>query len=1001
MYRRGRIFPLVVAGTILFGPGGVQAAVLAPIVLPVKTVKVVALRCNNSEVAGNFDLPSFLNSFANASPALAGAPTFSSGNHRLTTWGRGWFSENDQTFEINRDQSLTWTDGEGNQFTFFKTAGSTVPAYSVPAGLFVSLEVVAYSSGAPTSVRERDKDGASRLFTVQESTSVLRFSRLTDRNGNTVDYTRDATGRLTRATDIHGRFFELSYDPEGFVSQLTDSGGRTLTNAYDAQGRRTGETGPDGAFAYEYDAENRMTKITYPNGGVTDYAYDAQGRVLTKDDGGTANRLTYAYFASSNTITDALGRVTVQELASIQGVRKVTRIIEPSGASTSFTYDSNLNLLTQTDPLGRVTRYTYDALGNVTVTEDPAGGRTLASYEPAFNQVASLTDPLSKTTLMSYDPKGNLTRIEDPLAGVSVKAYDAFGHVSQSRDPLGEPTDFTYKPANGALASVRDPLSRTTALETDALSNVTRNTDPASKATRYAYDLAGNLTQVTDALGGVTAYAYDPGRSSKLLASVKDAKNQTTGFEYDAQGRLTRVTNALGQSKSSEYDAKGNLTRTVNARGQEITYSYDTRDRLVAKTMPEGVVSYAYDAAGNMTRVQNHNGSVVELAYDALNRVTQSKQTLPGGYQAIIGYGYDANGNRTSMTTPWGNFSYNYDDLNRLTRLTNPQGRVFEFQYDAAGRRTRLTYPNGIETAYEYDAAGQVLSINHHRTADQGVVAFSSYTYDAAGNRTSMTDLSGAHSYGYDDLHRLTSATHPGASFVPTKNETFGYDPVGNRQADANITNYQYDAANRLLENSSFTYTYDADGNQTGKTDKATLEQTVYGFDSESQLKQVDLPDGTVFAAKYDGLGRRIEKSTGTAVSRTARYVYDNEDIVAMLDGDNAMTAVFSHGPGIDEPLMMRKADGAEFFMHQDGLGSIIAHSDNLGFEEERICYGAYGMPILLDVRGPVVSRDDSFTESPYAFTSRERDRILLLYYHGARYRDFTTGGFLSRSPMA
>ena len=114
-------------------------------------------------------------------------------------------------------------------------------------------------------------------------------------------------------------------------------------------------------------------------------------------------------------------------------------------------------------------------------------------------------------------------------------------------------------------------------------------------------------------------------------------------------------------------------------------------------------------------------------------------------------------------------------------------------------------------------------------------------------------------------------------------------------------------------------------------TSKLTLQATSYAYDSENQLKQVSLPGGPVFAAKYDGLGRRIEKSTGAAAGQTTGYIYDAEDIVAMLDGNNGRVAVFTHGPGIDEPLMMRRTDGQEFFMHADGLGSIVAHADGAG----------------------------------------------------------------------
>ncbi|MBI4356063.1 MAG: RHS repeat protein [Candidatus Omnitrophica bacterium] len=47
------------------------------------------------------------------------------------------------------------------------------------------------------------------------------------------------------------------------------------------------------------------------------------------------------------------------------------------------------------------------------------------------------------------------------------------------------------------------------------------------------------------------------------------------------------------------------------------------------------------------------------------------------------------------------------------------------------------------------------------------------YTYDAVGNRATLTDRLGLHQYGYDALNRLIQATNP--------TETFSYDPVGNR----------------------------------------------------------------------------------------------------------------------------------------------------------------------------------------------------------------------------
>jgi RHS repeat-associated protein len=892
----------------------------------------------------------------------------------------------------------TWHGGAGERLSFVVSNYDAVtttaalpaaPLYRAPTGVFSVLTTVEHSSGTPTSVLLKDPDGTSRLFSRYESTGVLRLDTLMDRYGSQVTHARDGQGRLTRVEDTHGRYIDLTYDAQGMVAGLSDSGGRVTTYAYDAQGRKTGESGPTGTLAYEYDAQGRMTKITYPDGGVKNYAYDAQGRIAAEDDGSGRHRLAYAYHPSSTVVTDALGRREVHEFVSRQGWKKPSRVVDAHGGVTRYEYDAAYNLAAVTDPLGRVTRYSYDAQGNATTIVDPAGGIARAAYEPVYARPTRLVDPLGRGLDLDYDSVGNLTQATDALSQSTRKQYDAQGHLTRDENALGQATLFSYEPSNGALKTVSDPLSRQTVMLTDPLSRVTRNTDPAGKAADYEYDAAGNLTKVTDALGGVTEYGYAPGRENKRLSTVKDAKNQTTSFGYDAQGRLTSVVNALNQARSSAYDLKGNLIQTTNARGQSISYAYDALDRLKTKTAPEGVTSYQYDAAGNLTKVTSYNGSVIELSYDALNRVSQSKQTLPNGHRVTLGYSYDAAGNRTGMSTPWGSFSYAYDALNRLTSLTNPQGRTFTFEYDAAGRRTALNYPNGVRAVYSYDAAGQLLGIIHTRTSDSAIVAKSTYSYDAAGNRTSMTDLVGTHGYGYDDLHRLISASHPSASGLGA--ESFTYDAVGNRLADHRIGGYTYDAANRLVENSSYTYTYDADGNRTSKQDKLSAQTTTYAFNSENQLVGLTRPNGESWTYKYDRPGRRVEKSSGTSPSQTQRFVHDGDNLLAVLDGDNTALQVFTMGLNIDEPLSMRNAMGTERFFHADALGNVLTHTSTAASLLKDYNYSAHGVQSA----SAALSDGDLLMYAARIFDS-ESD----LYDYRRRHYDPTTGAFISEDPI-
>ncbi|MBI4001194.1 MAG: hypothetical protein HY348_05365, partial [Nitrospira defluvii] len=65
-------------------------------------------------------------------------------------------------------------------------------------------------------------------------------------------------------------------------------------------------------------------------------------------------------------------------------------------------------------------------------------------------------------------------------------------------------------------------------------------------------------------------------------------------------------------------------------------------------------------------------------------------------------------------------------------------------------------------------------------------------------------DRRGSQAFGYDNLDRLTSASHP----LLATPQAFAYDPVGNRTTNASL----YNVGNQLTEDANFTYTYDLNG---------------------------------------------------------------------------------------------------------------------------------------------------------------------------------------------
>jgi RHS repeat-associated protein len=869
--------------------------------------------------------------------------------------------------------------------------------------------MASYSPLNDYSVIVRNPDG-TYTRTLKDGTKInfnvngLHTSTV-DRNGNTTTYSYDENGLFTSITDPAGLVTAFGYDGNGRLSSITDPAGRITQVNMDAQGNLASITNADGtAVSYTYDANHLLVGKTDPRGFTTQYIYDGHNRIseVHAPDGGTVRYRPYDVqglindlpqgtgtfdnpaplikpsdiqvsktdarsqttyykinsFGTFDEINDSLGRVTKQEFDK---AGNLTKIIRPDGSQILMTYDEKGNLLTRTDPLNHITRF---------------------SYEPQFNQITSMTDPLGKVTNFGYDAKGNLTTITNALGKVTSIGYDARGLMTSITDPLAQVTTSGYD-ANGNLASVRDPLGNTSAFTYDVAGNMISITDAEGKTTQYQYDQHNRLVQVTDALGGTTTYQYqtgcpDCGRSN-LLSSLTDAKGNTTNFNYDAVGRVIGITDPLGFQKLFSYDLNGNLLSQTDPNGNTINYSYDLANRLTGKTMPDHAVAYGYDGVDNLTSAAD-NDSTISMSYDLAGRLTSV--TTGGSVLSVatISYTYDANGNRISMVDVQnGITSYQYDVLNRLTSITNPQGEAVSFTYDFLNRRTGVTSPNGVQTGYSYDAANRLLSLVH-QISGVNIESFS-YDHDKVDNRTSMTDLSGNHAYGYDQVYRLISATHPQPS---NPAELYTYDAVGNRLSSVQNPTWSYDSNNRLLSFNGSSFTYDNNGNMISRTDHTGA--ATYQYDAENRLVGINKLDGTTIAYRHDPLGRRIEKNVNGTITR---YLYDGENILYELDGSNNMVARYTHGPGIDEPLIMNRG-GSSYYYHADGLGSITHITDATGNIVQSYVYSAFG---------EIVAQTGGLA-NPYTYTSREYDPESGLYYYRARYYDAKIGRFLQTDPI-
>ena len=466
--------------------------------------------------------------------------------------------------------------------------------------------------------------------------------------------------------------------------------------------------------------------------------------------------------------------------------------------------------------------------------------------------------------------------------------------------------------------------------------------------------------------------------------SFQDTKNQTTTFTYDDRNRLISTTDPLGKVESYDYDGNDNLTKRITPKLEQIVFAYDPVNQLLSKTLPGSqVTSYTYSTVGNLLTVTDPD-SALTMTYNQANRLLTTSTAGSSNQPSVtLTYTYDKNGDRLTAVDLSGTNTYVYDVLNRLTSLTSPAGAT-TYAYDALSRRTSLTLPNGTQTLYTYDVASQINNILHKITATNTPINNADYVYNAVGNRTQLTDRRGSQAFGYDQLDRLNSASHP----LLATPQAFAYDPVGNRTTGGSVVN----AGNQLTADANHSYQYDDNGNLTRKTLLATGALTAYTYDAENRLTKVEefvAGNPTAFATstyRYDGLDRRIEK---VANGHTKRYIYDGEDILLEYDGTNALLARYTHGPTADEPIAITR-NGQTYFYHADALGTVTELTDSTGATANSYAYDAYGS--LLGQTGAV--------ENPLAYTGRELDTDTGLYYYRARYYDTRTGRFLQKDPI-
>jgi len=272
---------------------------------------------------------------------------------------------------------------------------------------------------------------------------------------------------------------------------------------------------------------------------------------------------------------------------------------------------------------------------------------------------------------------------------------------------------------------------------------------------------------------------------------------------------------------------------------------------------------------------------------------------------------FDAEGNLLASTDVAGQTTrYEYDKLNRQTKVIHADGSFNQTEYDAAGRVTAQINEEGHRTEFKYDKAGRRIQTKN------ALAQIITFVYDATGNLKSQTDANNnTIAYQYDTLDRRIKTLYPG-NFVKEESYDIGGRLVSEKDLAARETQYEYNKVARLTKVIKFL------------NDKQV--QTSFAYDEVgNRISQIDANQHTT-TWTYDKLGRVLSRTLPLGMTET--FVYDNNTGNLLIHKDfNNKTTTFSYDPNNERLLKIVYADGRVENFTYNVIGNRKTQTDPLG----------------------------------------------------------------------